>query len=308
MPIQSRTLRQLLHQKVIAKCAGAHNAMGARLAQMCGFDAIWSSSFEISASHCLPDASILSMSEYLDAARSISDSVAIPVIADCDTGYGNEANVRYAVRRFEAAGVAAISIEDQVFPKTNSLIHGRQQLVPVAEFQGKIQAAIHARIDPAFTVIARVEALIAGAGQQEALDRAHAYAAVGADAILMHWNQHTSEPISNFLQQWKSTIPVIVVPTTYYHVTASELGHLGASMVIYANHGLRSALASMENSFRAILKDGGTRNIEPTIWPVTRVLEEMEDIAKFPAMRSPNGSRSVVTMDSNGGNGNHDWR
>jgi phosphoenolpyruvate phosphomutase len=275
--MRSRELRKLLLRPEIAKCAGAHNAIGARLACMVGFDAVWSSSFEVSASFCLPDASILSMSDYLNAARSIASSVTAPVIADCDTGYGNALNVAYAVRAFEKAGVAGISIEDQVFPKLNSLIDGAQQLVPVAEFASKIRAGKKAQSDPAFVIIARVEALIAGRSLSEALSRAHTYAEAGADAILMHWNKADVDPIAQFLSLWKIPVPVIVVPTTYYAISATELQRLGAAMVIYANQGLRSSLPAMENTFRAILHEGNTASIESSLWPVSRIISEFQE-------------------------------
>jgi phosphoenolpyruvate phosphomutase len=307
MRTSSLALRELLSRKKIATCAGAHNAAGARLAHTCGFEAIWSSSFEISASYCVPDASILSMTEYLQAARSICSTVPIPVIADCDTGYGNEANVGYAVTLFEAAGVSAISIEDQVFPKTNSLIRGAQQLVSIAEFEAKINAAKCAQTDPAFVVIARVEALIAGAGQQEALDRGHAYADAGADAILIHWNQRNLEPIATFLRQWKRKLPVIVVPTTYFDVSATELQQLGASMVIYANHGLRCALTAMEDGFKAILRDGTTARIEDALWPVSRVLQDLQGVHTSSSAKAPLSIATHVRGRIHSGkNGTHD--
>lgn len=271
-------LRQLLSGHKVARCAGAHNAAGARLAQQAGFDAIWSSSFEISASYCVPDASILSMSDYLHVAQSISAAVSIPVIADCDTGYGNAANVAYAVKKFEASGTAAISIEDQVFPKSNSLIRGAKKLVSISEFTEKIKAATKARTDPDFVVIARVEALIAGAGQREAQRRARAYAEAGADAIVIHWNQSSPEPIRQFLRAWDNSVPMIVIPTTYYRISLQELSDLDVRMVIYANQGMRSALHAMELAFQAILADGTTSNIEASLWPITRVFEELQRV------------------------------
>jgi len=273
-----RALRDLLSGQSIARCAGAHNAAGARLAQQVGFDAVWSSSFEISASYCVPDASILSMSDYLHVARSISESVSIPVIADCDTGYGNRTNVQHAVRKFEAAGAAAISIEDQVFPKTNSLVRAAKKLVSISEFTEKIRAAKEAQSNPAFVVIARVEALIAGAGQREAQQRARAYAEAGADAIVIHWNQFSPEPIKQFLREWDRLVPTIVIPTTYYEISLQELSDLDVRMVIYANQGMRSALLAMEEVFKAILADGTTANIEGSLWPVTRILEKIQGV------------------------------
>ncbi len=218
------------------------------------------------------------MSDYLHVAQSICGCVSIPVIADCDTGYGNAANVVYAVKKFEAAGAAAISIEDQVFPKTNSLIRGPKRLVSISEFTHKIRAAKQAQRNPDFVVIARVEALMADAGQGEAQLRATAYADAGADAILIHWNQSSAEPIRRFLREWNHPTPIIVVPTTYYQISLQELSRLGARMVIYANHGMRSALYAMEEAFEAILADGTTAKIEHSLWPVTRVLEDLQGI------------------------------
>jgi len=260
---------------------------------MVGFDAIWSSSFEISASYCVPDASILSMSEYLHIAQSIASSVSIPVIADCDTGYGNAANVAYTVKRFESAGVAGISIEDQVFPKANSLMHGVQQLISVGEFTDKICAAKDAQVDPDFVVIARVEALIAGAGQEEAQWRATEYAAAGADAVLIHWNQSSFEPIRAFLEEWSHSVPVVVVPTTYYSVSRNELAKLGAKMVIYANHGIRSALSAIEDTLRSILQEGSADVVEHALWSVNRIFEQLQDVRE--SKRVNTGEALVVT-------------
>jgi phosphoenolpyruvate phosphomutase len=271
-------LRGLFARPGIVKCAGAHNASGARVAEIAGFDAIWSSSFEISASNCVPDSSVLSMTEYLHVADSITRAVSIPVVADCDTGYGNATNVSYAVKRFEACGIAGMSIEDQIFPKANSLLNDAQELVSIPEFQDKIHAAKEAQVAPEFMVIARVQALIAGAGQREAQLRAREYAAAGADAILIHWNESSIEPIQRFLEAWNSEVPIVVIPTTYYRISVQQLESLGAKMVIYANHGLRSALNAMEETFRTILATGSTSGVEPAIWPVHRIFEDLQGI------------------------------
>jgi phosphoenolpyruvate phosphomutase len=271
-------LRELFARPGIVKCAGAHNASGARVAEIAGFDAIWSSSFEISASNCVPDSSVLSMTEYLQVADSITRAVSLPVVADCDTGYGNETNVTYAVKRFEASGIAGVSIEDQVFPKANSLLDGPQKLVSITEFQDKIHAAKKAQVRPEFMIIARVQALVAGAGQEEAQVRAREYAAAGADAILIHWNESSIEPIRRFLEMWTTEVPIVVIPTTYYCTSVQQLEALGAKMVIYANHGLRSALDAMERTFRAILATGSSSGVEPAIWPVDRVFEDLQGI------------------------------
>ena len=135
-------LQKKLHQNSIVKVGGAFDSMSAKLVENAGFDAVWAGSFAISATHALPDASILTMTEFLNVSANIVESCQIPVIADCDTGYGGPSNVSHTVKKFENAGVAAISIEDKTFPKQNSLLkNGTQQLISEKEFVAKILAA-----------------------------------------------------------------------------------------------------------------------------------------------------------------------
>ena len=266
-------LRELFNRPGIIRLAGAHHALGAKLAQKAGFDGIWSSGLEISASYAVPDANILTMSEYLAAAASMATAVKIPIVADCDTGYGNSSNVIATVRKFEAAGIAAICIEDKLFPKVNSFIPGRQELASVAEFVGKIMAAKNAQRDPNFMVIARIEALIAGWGQEEALKRAYAYQEAGADAILIHNKSKSPQPIIDFIHAYEGHAPLVVVPTTYYSITGQELEALGVKMAIYANHGLRASIRALESTFREILATDGSQSVEEKIVPLRTVFE-----------------------------------
>src|SRR5215212_3496523 len=190
----------------------AHNPLAAKLAANAGFDAIWGSGFELSASYAVPDANILSMGLHLDMMRAIGEVQDAPVIADMDTGFGNAVNVAYVVPRYVAAGVAAIVIEDKTFPKDSSLrAGGRQELVPVAEFQGKLAAAKAAADD--LLVVARTEALIAGLGEDEALRRGAAYAEAGADAVRSHSRQKTPDEILSFCKAWPGQAPLVLVPT-----------------------------------------------------------------------------------------------
>ena len=180
-------LRKKLESNSIVKVGGAFDAMSAKLVETSGFDAIWAGSFAISATHALPDASILTMTEFFDAASSMASACEIPVIADCDTGYGGPSNVTHMVKKYENAGISSICIEDKIFPKQNSLLEGaKNDLLSEKEFVAKILSAKQARNDKDFLIIARVEALISGAGMNEALKRATAYENAGADAILIH--------------------------------------------------------------------------------------------------------------------------
>ena len=122
---QSKNLIELLQSKPVVKVGGAFDAMSAKLVEIQKFDAVWAGSFAISATHALPDASILTMTEFLHVAQNMAETCNIPVIADCDTGFGGPGNVSHLVKKYEKAGVAGISIEDKTFPKENSLLNGR---------------------------------------------------------------------------------------------------------------------------------------------------------------------------------------
>ena len=266
-------LRALLNTGPIVRLVGAHDPLGARLAARAGFDGVWASSLEACASRGLSDTGVITMRECLASAVALAASVPIPVVADCDTGFGDATAVAKMVRRFEAGGIAGVSIEDQCAQKINSLAAGRHVLVPVDVFTSKLRAAKAAQRRGDFVVIARTEALIAGLGVREALHRAAAYADAGADAILVHNKTTTAEPIADFLAAWRRRVPIVVVPTSYPDCTAAELERMGVRMVIYANHGMRAAIRAMEQSFAAILRDGCTRGVEEAIASVQDVFD-----------------------------------
>ncbi|MDQ7837080.1 MAG: phosphoenolpyruvate mutase [Thermodesulfobacteriota bacterium] len=270
---KTKLLRDLILQKRIVRLIGAHDGLTAKLGENQGFDGIWASGLEISTSYCVPDANILTMSQYLERTCEINDAVAIPVMADCDTGYGNSNNVIYMVKKYEAAGIAAICIEDKKFPKTNSFIPGKQELASVAEFVGKIMAAKSAQTDPDFMVVARVEALIAGYGMDEALMRAKAYHEAGADAILIHSKKKTPDEVLEFARRWGNRLPLVVVPTSYYEVSAEELADSGISVVVYANHGIRASVKAIESIYGEILRTGSTKSVEGKITTMKYIFE-----------------------------------
>ncbi len=284
---KSKILRKLIAEKQLLVGVGAGDALGAKLIERVGFDFVWSSSLGVSASYGLPDASLISMKQYLEAARSMNEVIDIPVIADCDTGYGNANNVIYAVKLFEEAGIAGISIEDKKFPKDNSLLaSGRQELAPLEEFVGKIMAAKDAQISKDFVVIARVEALIAGWGEEEALSRAHCYVEAGADCILIHSKSKAPDEIVGFVRSWDGQAPLVLVPTTYPQLTEEEIKDLGkVKIVIYANQPMRAGIKAQELLLEEIKKAGGIHTIEAMMVPVSHVFElqgvpEMKDKEK----------------------------
>jgi len=270
---KAEKLRRLFKSNRLIRVAGAHNGVSAKLVEANGFDAVWASGFEISTSHAVPDASILTMSELLEAARNMNESTTIPVIADCDSGFGEVRNTKYMVRKYEAAGIAAVCIEDKRFPKLNSFVNGDQSLVSIDEFVEKLHGAKKAQTSPDFMVFARIEAFIAGLGIDEALARAHAYADAGADAILIHSKKRTSEQVFEFAHAWRNRIPTVIVPTTYYEVTTSDLEQVDVSMVIYANHAMRAAIKAMDQTLAGIIRTGTVSTVEQDIASMERVFE-----------------------------------
>ena len=249
----SKKLREILEENQILKVGGAFDAMSAKLVEINGFDAVWAGSFAISATHAVPDASIMTMTEFLQVTKNMVDACQIPIIADCDTGFGGPTNVSHLVTQYEKGGIAGISIEDKIFPKQNSLLeNGTHELLSEKDFVAKIIAGKKAKEDQDFMIIARTEALIAGLGVSEAIKRANAYANAGADAILIHSKSNTPNEIFEFCDTWKGNIPIIVVPTSYSSVKIDDLISHKIKMVIYTNQSLRIAHKSMSRLLRKL--------------------------------------------------------
>ena len=283
MKNKSKLLREKLNSKSIIQVGGAFDAMSAKLVEISEFDAVWAGSFAISATHALPDASILTMTEFLHAAENMADSCNIPVIADCDTGFGGPSNVSHLVKKYEKAGIAGICIEDKTFPKENSLLkNGNNILIGEKEFVAKIIAAREAKKDKDFLIIARTEALIAGMGVDEAIKRATAYENAGADAILIHSKNKSPQEIFEFCDTWKGKIPLIVVPTSYGSVTIDELINHNIKMVIYANQTLRIAHKSMLMILNKLKKANSLDEVNGEI----SSMEEIFELQKMFDMKS----------------------
>ena len=272
---KARLLRKLMAKKDLVVGVGAGTALEAKLIERAGFDFVWSSGFAISASYAVPDASLISMNQFLDAARAMNEVVRMPIIADCDTGFGNANNVIYATRLCESAGIAGMSIEDKRFPKDTSLLPGgRQELAPIEEFAGKIMAAKDTQRSEDFLVIARTEALIAGHGQDEAIKRANRYVEAGADCILIHSKASTPDEVVRFVENWDLQTPLVLVPTTYPSLTQKAIKALGkVKLVIYANHPLRAAIKAIEATLEEIKNAGGIHTVDKVIVPVSHVFE-----------------------------------
>ena len=280
----TRRLRDGIARADLLHVMAAHSPLSAKLAEEAGFDGLWASGFELSALYGLPDTSLVTMTQHLDMVRAMAERSSLPIVADIDTGFGNAVNVVYAVEQYERAGAAAVVIEDKTFPKVTSLAaDGRQELLRIAEFQGKIEAACATRRDRHFMIIGRTEALIAGLGEAEALRRAAAYEAAGADMILVHSKQKTPDEVESFVRAWSGNAPIVLVPTAYPELNAERIKALGKiRMVIYGNHAIRASVTAMKDIFARIRADGGIHNVDRDIVTVAEIFR-LQDMDKMKA-------------------------
>ncbi|MEU2735855.1 phosphoenolpyruvate mutase [Streptomyces sp. NPDC007095] len=261
----------------------AHNGISASIAEEAGFRGIWASGLALSAQFGVRDNNETSWSQVVDMVEFMADATSVPILLDGDTGYGNFNNARRLVRKLEQRGIAGVCIEDKSFPKTNSFINGqRQELADIDEFCGKIAAAKDSQLDDDFCVVARVEAYIAGRDTREALARAEAYRRAGADGILIHSSQSKPDQILEFAREWAGRAPLVIVPTKYYSTPTQVFRDAGVSLVIWANHLIRSAVDSMQATARRIFEDESLVEVEDRIASITEIfrLQCTEELAE----------------------------
>jgi phosphoenolpyruvate phosphomutase len=271
-------LQQLLAAPEAAVAVGAHDALTAKLVGQYGFDAVWVSGFGVATmAHALPDLNLITMSEALEAAIRIDRATELPVIADCDNGFGALANVVRTLREYEAAGISGICIEDNAFPKRNSLYAGEsgRDLVPRREQARRLRAAKRAQQSDDFVLIARVESLIAGLGVDDACERAESYLDAGADALLVHSKDKTLRQIESFLERWRgrSTVPLVAVPTLFPSFTVEELHARGFQLVILANQPMRAAVRAIEETLETLARERKAGAVDRSIAEVDHVFE-----------------------------------
>jgi 2-methylisocitrate lyase-like PEP mutase family enzyme len=220
-------LRHLLQGERLVVAPFAYDAMQAKIIEQTGFPAVYMTGFGTAAARGYPDVGLVTMSEMVQNASYIASAVSVPVIADADTGYGNPLNVRRTVREYEKAGVAAIHIEDQVWPKKCGFMEGKR-VIPRQEMAQKIRAALDARLDPDFVIIARTDAL-AVHGMEETLERCRLYRQAGADLIFVD-GLRTREQIETVAKSLRG------IPLLYNggYVSVQEAEALGYKVMITA--------------------------------------------------------------------------
>lgn len=285
-PRKTTQLKNMLQSKDLEFIMEAHNGLSAKIVQETGFKGIWASGLSISAQLGVRDSNEASYTQVLDVCEFMSDATSIPILLDGDTGYGNFNNARRLVQKLEARGIAGVCMEDKLFPKTNSLLAGAAQpLADVDEFANKIRACKDTAKDPDFCVVARVESFIAGWGLEETLKRAEAYRLAGADAVLIHSAKKEVTEIEAFMKEWNNRHPVVIVPTKYYKTPTKQFKDMGVSLVIWANHNMRSAVTAMQKTSQQIFKEQSLVNVEGNIAAVNEIFrlqgqQELDDAEK----------------------------
>ncbi|MCM1030193.1 MAG: phosphoenolpyruvate mutase [Oscillibacter sp.] len=284
--IRQKRLRRLIAAKKIVRICESHSGLTGLIIEHTQveangikreFDGMWASSLTDSTAKGKPDIEAVDLTTRLYNLNDALECTTKPVIFDGDTG-GKIEHFVFTVRTLERLGISAVIIEDKVGLKKNSLFgtDAVQTQDTIERFCAKIRAGKQAQIADDFMIIARIESFIAGKGQEDALERALAYIEAGADGIMIHSKDKSGEDIKGFclaLRKVHSSIPIVVVPTTYNHITEDELVEWGVNIVIYANHMLRSSYPAMLNTAKSILANGRSYEANEYCMSVKEILE-----------------------------------
>jgi phosphoenolpyruvate phosphomutase len=298
--------RQLLESPVLEPLLEAHNGISARIGEEAGFNALWAGGLCMSAQFGVRDSNEASWTQVLEMLEFMADATTLPILLDGDTGYGNFNNVRRLVRKLEQRDIAAVCIEDKLFPKTNSFIDGnKQQLAEIDEFCSRIKAGKDAQLDDDFCIITRVEAFIAGWGLEEALKRAEAYHEAGSDGILIHSALREPSEVLAFKKEWADRSPVVIVPTKYYATPTEVFREAGFSMAIWANHMLRAAIVAYQDCATTLAREQNLIAVEDRVATVKEIFRlqgasELQEAEARYLPRQTETSRVIVLAASRG--------
>lgn len=265
MATKTARLRVLLKKPGLLSAVGVWDALGARLVEQAGFPIVYAGGHAMAASYGYPDIGLVTMTEMVSRAAQIAAAVDAPVICDADTGYGNILNARRTVREFERAGIAGIHIEDQTFPKRCGSYAGKS-VISKEEMSAKIAAAVDARTDPNFLIIARTDAIDIE-GLDATIERAQAYQAAGADAVMPDSGKTFGlAQMKRFCRSLDAPAIMLVLETDQWvrgHRVwgAKEARQCGYKMAIYPLSLLYGALGNMQRALGVITKTGTTQSL-----------------------------------------------
>jgi phosphoenolpyruvate phosphomutase / 2-hydroxyethylphosphonate cytidylyltransferase len=283
--IRQKSLRRLLDIKPMVRIMEVHNGLTGLIVEETRidtedgyreFDGMWESSLTDSSSKGKPDNSSVDVTSRVGTIQEILEVTTKPIIVDADNG-GMPEHFAFTIKTLERLGVSAVIIEDKVGAKRNSLFGTdvNQQQDSIEEFSEKIRIGKNAQVANDMMIIARIESLILKQGMEDALERARAFVAAGADGIMIHSNAKTPDEILSFahaFRKFSHSIPLVAVPTTYDSITDEELAQAGFNIVIYANHLLRSAYPAMVNTAKIILRSGRSQEAGEFCLPIKDIL------------------------------------
>lgn len=284
--IRLKALRRLITAKPIVRILETHDGLSGLIAEnleiengpkINSFDGMWSSSLTDSTSKGKPDIEAVDLTTRMQDLTNILECTTKPIIYDGDTG-GKPEHFAFAVRTLERNGISAVIIEDKVGLKKNSLFgtDAIQTQDSIEGFCHKIKIGKNAQVTDDFMVIARCESLIAGKSINDALERCFAYVEAGADGVMIHSKNKTGEDIKQFCMKFRekyTSVPIVVVPTTYNQIKEEELHNWGVNVVIYANHMLRAAYPAMLKCATTILENERSLEADPICMPIKEILE-----------------------------------
>jgi len=283
--MRMKSLKELIYSKKPVRILEAHNGLTGLIVEKTKvekdgkireFDGMWISSLCDSTAKGKPDIELVDLTSRLNTINDILEVTRKPIIVDGDTG-GQIEHFVYTVKTLERLGVSAIIIEDKTGLKKNSLFGTdvTQTQDTIEHFSDKIKAGREARATSDFMIISRIESLIAGAGMDDAVNRAKAYIEAGADGIMIHSKEKDGKEIVEFCRRYnefENRVPLIVVPTSYNFMKEDELVELGINVIIYANHLIRSAYPAMVNTAKSILENGRSKEASANCMPIKEIL------------------------------------
>jgi len=283
--MRMKSLKELIYSKKPVRILEAHNGLTGLIVEKTKvekdgkikeFDGMWISSLCDSTAKGKPDIELVDLTSRLNTINDILEVTRKPIIVDGDTG-GQIEHFVYTVKTLERLGVSAIIIEDKTGLKKNSLFGTdvTQTQDTIEHFSDKIRAGREARVTSDFMIISRIESLIAGAGMDDAINRAKAYIEAGTDGIMIHSKEKDGKEIVEFCRRYnefENRVPLIVVPTSYNFMKEEELVDLGINVIIYANHLIRSAYPAMVNTAKSILENERSKEASVNCMPIKEIL------------------------------------
>jgi 2-methylisocitrate lyase-like PEP mutase family enzyme len=260
---------------------GVHDGLTARLAEMAGFDLVWVGSLEVSARFGFPDRNLITSPEMASVISEVRAATDLPIFVDADNGYGSDLTAMRAATLFEAAGAQTMVIEDNAFPKENSLVVGHRRLVDADDFVVRLGSVLAARKN--LRIVARTEALVAGLGADEAVSRLRKYASAGIDGLFVQVNSSCRDLLFPVLKELRDVLPFVLAPTALPEVKAADYAEYGVSTVLFANIVVRRMVVTLSETLSELRQTECLSELAGPVAPVSEVFRILDRAVSRPA-------------------------